>query len=107
MENSLPSQFLISFANIASNFTKYILLFAIILDRVGSKDLVQIFIFTKSLSVIVHGMIIKVRYPGNVSYFLERFMEVITFDYLDFIQYSEIIDWQNFIEKSGLSEKVN
>jgi hypothetical protein len=40
MENSLPSQFLISFANIASNFTKYILLFAIILDRVGSKDLV-------------------------------------------------------------------
>jgi len=57
----------------------------IILDRAEKNDFVYIFIFIKSLSIIVHGMIMKVRYPANASYFLERFMEVITFDFLDFI----------------------
>lgn len=79
----------------------------IILDRVGRNDFVYIFIFIKSLSVIVHGMVMRVRYPANASYLLEKFMECITFDFLDFIQFTENIDWQNFIQKSGLSQKVD
>ena len=55
-----------------------------------------------SINIIVNLSLLNVRFPPQISVFLEKMMEIVSFDYTDFLEWTEYEDFETFMFETGL-----